>query len=612
MKRNKSGYREERQSASTGSKENRQEQTISGGRPSRVKALHANVGNQAVQTLAEQGRCRGDQIESETERPPRREPSPVPSLSESIGRSVRQREPTATRSVVTEDGIRPEFEVARSDDRFEREAARVAEAMMGASGGEEPSAVPGRITAGSQLSRRPLGGETVQRETTRSSRDGIDVRTEDRVWSLRGVGRPLPEAVGPVLESRFDRNFGDVRIHGGAAAAEMARGVDAVAFTVGSDIVLGRDAARPDTPAGQRLLAHELTHVLQQRRGAQRLQRQQSSPEGASRQASPASGEPVVDMRIDAASGRMAVVVNGTIIAEAMAPGDRPAGGKVRSIWEADAGSLLLEIVVTEGTEVELVPGGREALGEYISEVDVRTTTTPVEPIQVDVQPEPEGGGTGTGETAPGAGRERARSGGGWSSVSEWAHGALDVAGFVPGVGEVADGANALIYTVEGRHAEAAISAAAMIPVLGDVGKGAKWGVKAGKEVAESSGTRAAKETAEQGIKRLPIKIEGTKGLDHSFGKHAQEWFGGTVKESTHMEKWKSLIERAAESKQMVRWPIREDGEMIEAVGKHARIEGKDFFAVFIAEGPRAGELATAYPPKQDTLSAIFRKLKEQ
>ncbi len=71
--------------------------------------------------------------------------------------------------------------------------------------------------------------------------------------------------------------------------------------------------------------------------------------------------------------------------------------------------------------------------------------------------------------------------------VPEWLHAALDVAGMVPVIGEVADGANALIYLSEGRYVEAGISAMGMIPVIGDAGKAGKWiakGVKAGTETA--------------------------------------------------------------------------------------------------------------------------------
>lgn len=61
----------------------------------------------------------------------------------------------------------------------------------------------------------------------------------------------------------------------------------------------------------------------------------------------------------------------------------------------------------------------------------------------------------------------------------------------------MADGINALIYLAEGRHLEAGISAAAMIPILGDAGKVGKWGVKAGKELVEAANERGAREFAE-------------------------------------------------------------------------------------------------------------------
>jgi hypothetical protein len=67
------------------------------------------------------------------------------------------------------------------------------------------------------------------------------------------------------MEPRFGHNFREVRVHTDAEAAHSARAVNALAYTVGQDIVFGRDQYAPSTSAGTRLLAHELTHVLQQR-----------------------------------------------------------------------------------------------------------------------------------------------------------------------------------------------------------------------------------------------------------------------------------------------------------------------------------------------------------
>ncbi len=70
------------------------------------------------------------------------------------------------------------------------------------------------------------------------------------------------------MSARFGEDLSDVRIHQGGAAAESARAVNAHAYTVGRDVVFGAGQYDPSSPAGQRTLAHELTHVIQQRNGA--------------------------------------------------------------------------------------------------------------------------------------------------------------------------------------------------------------------------------------------------------------------------------------------------------------------------------------------------------
>lgn len=75
------------------------------------------------------------------------------------------------------------------------------------------------------------------------------------------------------MEQRFDYDFSPVRLHSGGAAEQSAREVNAHAYTVGHDIVLGAGAFTPETHAGRRLLAHELTHVVQQGSHQQTLMR---------------------------------------------------------------------------------------------------------------------------------------------------------------------------------------------------------------------------------------------------------------------------------------------------------------------------------------------------
>lgn len=84
---------------------------------------------------------------------------------------------------------------------------------------------------------------------------------------VAGGGSPLDEGVRTDMEARMGQDFSDVRVHTGDAADASARSVSAHAYTVGPNIVFQRGAYDPGSAQGQTLLAHELTHVVQQRVG---------------------------------------------------------------------------------------------------------------------------------------------------------------------------------------------------------------------------------------------------------------------------------------------------------------------------------------------------------
>jgi hypothetical protein len=90
---------------------------------------------------------------------------------------------------------------------------------------------------------------------------------ESQIQAIRGGGQPLPKSERAFFEPRFGYDFSRVRVHSDAQAAEAARAVNARAFTLGLDVVFGAGQYAPWTTEGQRLLAHELTHVVQQSRG---------------------------------------------------------------------------------------------------------------------------------------------------------------------------------------------------------------------------------------------------------------------------------------------------------------------------------------------------------
>jgi outer membrane protein OmpA-like peptidoglycan-associated protein len=85
---------------------------------------------------------------------------------------------------------------------------------------------------------------------------------------LRSPGQPLSASARAFMEPRFGHDFGQVRVHTDAEAAKSARAVNALAYTVGRHIVIGENSFAQDGAAGRRLLAHELTHVVQQQSAA--------------------------------------------------------------------------------------------------------------------------------------------------------------------------------------------------------------------------------------------------------------------------------------------------------------------------------------------------------
>ncbi len=86
-----------------------------------------------------------------------------------------------------------------------------------------------------------------------------------QIAAARGRGAPLDPALEAQASSALGDAFGDVRVHTDALAGALARSVEARAFTTGSDIFFASGEFRPQSPSGRELIAHELTHVAQQR-----------------------------------------------------------------------------------------------------------------------------------------------------------------------------------------------------------------------------------------------------------------------------------------------------------------------------------------------------------
>lgn len=100
-----------------------------------------------------------------------------------------------------------------------------------------------------------------------------------------------------------------------------------------------------------------------------------------------------------------------------------------------------------------------------------------------------------------------------------------------------------------------------------------------------------------------PYQISNTRGLTHSFDRHAAQWFGRPVPMETHLGQWENLIRRASTSSISFPWSTG----TAETIAHLARIEGKRFVVQFFRDGGRANELATAFVPTRRQVSAMLR-----
>lgn len=143
--------------------------------------------------------------------------------------------------------LQAQLAIGASNDPLEREADGVADAVLASPGRPSLQAAPPQI-------QRFAGTPGAQAGTAPPSVASV----------LASPGRSLDAPLQQDMGRRFDHDFSRVRIHADTAAARSAHDVDAHAYTVGQNIVFGADRFAPGTGAGRRLLAHELTHVVQQ------------------------------------------------------------------------------------------------------------------------------------------------------------------------------------------------------------------------------------------------------------------------------------------------------------------------------------------------------------
>lgn len=142
--------------------------------------------------------------------------------------------------------LQRKLSIGASSDALEIEAEHIADQVM-----QSPRAMHGGASCARHLSAESGGHDNSPMPAS------VD-------HALSSAGQPMPGDMRENMEQRFGRDFSQVRIHTDGIAEESARAVDALAYTAGNRIVFARGQFRPHAASGQRLLAHELSHVVQQ------------------------------------------------------------------------------------------------------------------------------------------------------------------------------------------------------------------------------------------------------------------------------------------------------------------------------------------------------------
>lgn len=191
--------------------------------------------------------------------------------------------------------VQAKLRVSNPGDAYEREADQVAEQVMRMPDPVADNGAVSRQRVVPQIHRTCTDcEEEMQTKVVAGQTATADHGLESRIESIGNSGEPISTSLRGFFEPRFGHDFSQVRLHTGAAAGEIARDAHAAAFTVGRDIVFSNESYTPETESGRKLLAHELTHVVQQSSGAEstRVPDVQRPEPGASPEQAPSSSGP--------------------------------------------------------------------------------------------------------------------------------------------------------------------------------------------------------------------------------------------------------------------------------------------------------------------------------
>jgi hypothetical protein len=302
-------------------------------------------------------------------------------------------------------GIQAKFKVGQPGDIYEQEADRMADAVMRMTepevqrqseveeeeDGREKLSIQARTITPTQALTLQRQDDEEEEELKKKKKEEEKEETlhakeppghvpevtpefESRIHALQGGGQPLSESARAFFEPRFGQDFSRVRAHTDAQAAETAQTLNARAFTMGHDIVFGAGQYVPGTSEGRRLMAHELTHVVQQGLSSS-VTKIQRVVEGDITQMS-ITEDWAIKLNDDELEEQINIVRNQLLTLDLTTP-ESDADRLNLRILEAEAARRLFPLTTTEVSQL-----GEATIGTYgRKEFSIRLDVFPEEPI---------------------------------------------------------------------------------------------------------------------------------------------------------------------------------------------------------------------------------------
>ncbi len=182
--------------------------------------------------------------------------------------------------------IQTKLEIGSPNDKYEQEADSMADRVVNnaenSSISESSPAIQRKCSACEEeekVQRKPFDISPI---IQKSGNDGGGIANDaisSQITASKGGGKPMSESTKTFMENRFGNDFSGVRIHTDSNAIQLSQNLDAQAFTVGNDVFFNQGKYSPDSDSGKHLLAHELTHTVQQNGGIEKkIQRELFAP----------------------------------------------------------------------------------------------------------------------------------------------------------------------------------------------------------------------------------------------------------------------------------------------------------------------------------------------